>query len=135
MKRLFVPVFLLVSMLLFGACSADEMGSLSSLSKPYAGVYACKALTFGGDDVLGKFERLDLELKYGGECVLTYRTAEGQEGEFAGEYRVDESAGELVFSKQLPLRTVERRFPYEKGAILIDLNVRGRLLHAEFRMP
>ena len=126
---------MLFSALLLCACNVSEMSSLTAFAKPYTGVYECETLTLGGDDVLDKFQYIELELKSGGQFTLSYRTAEGNEGETEGEYTMDEANGWLVMSKKLPLRTVERRFAYREGAIYIDVNYAGSLLHAKFAMP
>lgn len=124
-----------MSALLLCACSVNEMSSLTALAKPYTGVYTCEKLTMGGEDVLGKFDYIELELKRGGDFLLTYRTSQGNRGEVGGEYRMDEKKSELVFSKKTLLRTVEHRFSYRRGVIFADFNYNGSLLHAEFVMP
>ena len=135
MKKFFAIFALIVSLFALCSCDVADMGSLSDLSKPYAGQYECTRLTLGSEDMTGKFEYVRLELRNSGAFELSYRTAEGSEGSYGGEYSMNTETGELTLSAKTPLRTISHKFPVENGVILVDFNFRGKLLHAEFEMP
>ena len=135
MRKILLFVTLFVSLFVLCACNTEDMGSLSDLSKPYAGQYECTTLTLGGEDQTKRFEYIRLELDSKGSFRLSYRTTEGSEGSYGGTYEMDTETNEITFTAKTPLRSVSRKFPVEKGKICIDLNFQGRLLHAEFGMP
>ena len=113
----------------------SAMGSLPELSKPYVGVYECEELSLGGEDMLGKFEKIQLELEYKGDFTLSYETLEGVEGEYEGEYEVSIENEEIKLSVTSSGAEKEFYFRMEKGEILLDYNLDGKLLHAVFTMP
>lgn len=131
---IFAICFLCV-LLLVGCDRAGEMGSLKDISKPYTGMYECENLSIGGRDMTDSFESVTLELKGDGKFLLQYRTAAGKEGDYEGEYTLDEERSEITFSSKMGARQKSFTFPYERGTVRIDYNLMGRLLHAEFKMP
>lgn len=130
MKKLLQPL-LVLSLLpplafYLAGCSAEEMGSLSELSRPYEGEYACTQLTLGGEEMLSRFSAIRLTL--GEDAVLSWRTAEGSEGAAAFSYEMGEES--VTFYQK------GRRGAYvctvEEGAIVFSRVVAGRLLYARF---
>ena len=137
-KKSFIVVLLTMLCALFMLCACEKvenMGSLPDLSKPYAGEYTLKKLMLGGQDYTENFESVKLTLNPDGKFTLTYKEKEGQSGSYAGEYEVSTEKQEITLSSKSGLRSVKRTFPMEKGSILIDLNLGGKLLHAEFAFP
>ena len=132
---LILSVLCLMSLLFLTACETEELGSLKDVSRPYAGLYQCEKITLGGRDMTEKFEKLSLELKQDGQFELSYLTAEGNEGGYRGNYEIDSEEKEITFSARQGTRQRSFSFPYEKGAVRIDYNLFGTLLHAEFKMP
>lgn len=128
-------VFVLALVALLAGCDAQELGSLSDLSRPYAGVYKCEKITIGGKDMSETFSVFELELEGDGAFELRYETSWGGEGSYEGQYSVSEDKGEITFVAKRGARSEGYTFRMEKGAVLIDYNFLGRLLHAEFRMP
>ena len=129
------PAILFACAALLCGCDTREMTTLPDLSKPYTGMYECTELTLGGEDALGRFDYVRLELKGDETFALMYRTAEGSEGGLDGEYTMDLERGEITLSKKTFLRTVSHTFMVEKGTIYGEMNVSGELLYAEFAMP
>ena len=133
MRKTVLSVFMAV-LCLFAlcGCAVEDMGSLPDLSRPYVGVYECEELFLGGEDMTKKFEFVRLELLYGGEFRLVYRTASGGEGGYGGAYEMKDD--QITFSVKQGMLRRSYTFPVEKGSILIDYNLYGHLLHAEFKM-
>lgn len=134
-KRFFCVSVFLFCLIALCACNVSAMSSLSDISRPYTGEYQCEKLFLGSEDLTENFEYIKLALGYGGDFKLSYRDNRGREGGYSGEYSVSEEKKEITFKGKVGLRNAESSFPMEKGAILIDFNFRGKLLHAEFRMP
>ena len=135
MKKLLCVVVFCLSLLALGGCNVNEMGSLSDLTKPYSGLYECESIMLGGTELTEKFEKLYLELGYGGDFTIVYRGADGVKGEFGGKYTVDEEKEEITLSAPLGRRSVSYTFPMKNGKIYCDYNFGGRLLHAVFASP
>ncbi len=136
MKHKILAAFLLLAAALsLTACDAEEMGTLSDLTRPYTGFYECEEIALGGKDMTEEFEKLSLELRHDGSYALSYRTVDGNEGGYTGNYSVDPEKGRITFTGKQGMRTASFSFPYEKGAIRMDYNLFGTMLHANFRMP
>ena len=135
MRKILLLVSACLSLFLLGGCDVSEMGSLAELSKPYVGVYECEELSLGGEEMLEKFEKIQLELEYKGDFTLSFLTLEGMEGEYEGEYEVSIEDEELKLSMTSGGAEKQFYFRMEKGEILLDYNLGGKLLHASFKMP
>ena len=135
MRKVFIFVTLLLGLLVFCACDVEEMSSLSEFSRPYSGVYTCEKLSLGGEDMLGHFDRLELELEYGGSFKLSYETAAGLKGEYTGEYSVSPEGDKIELKLRRGRSDAKRTFVFEDGKVCIDTSLGGRLLHAEFSLP
>lgn len=117
--------------MLTGCRSVSEMSTLSELSRPYVGEYVCEKLLLSGEDMLPAFECVRLQLTYGGDAVLSWRTEEGGEGEYLLGYEADPERGMIIFFP--PARgAAPRTFPLEKGSVRLGLSLGGRYLYAEF---
>lgn len=134
MRKFFAFFALLLPLFLFAGCDAAELGSLPDLSMPYTGVYECERLDYGGRDRLEGFEWVRLELKYDGTFALGYRTKTGSRGSLSGEYEVDAERETITFRAPYKNRQAVRTFPMPDGAILIEENLLGKPLFAEFRL-
>lgn len=130
-----LPVIVMIFVCLCGCEQAEDLGSLSEFSHPYAGEYVCETLTLGGNDCLEKFEYVKLTLKSGGSFELIYKTERGAEGGYRGEYKVAPEGDKITLTAKRGSRTVARTFPMEQGAILINLQFGGKLLYAKFAFP
>ncbi len=131
--RIAVLLVSLLSLFCLAACETEEMGTLKDISRPYAGVYECEKISLGGKDMTEKFQKFSIELKQDGSFEATYRTA-GREGGYGGTYAVDSEKGEITFSAKERGDGKSFTFPYEKGKIVIDYNLFGHLLYAEFTL-
>lgn len=139
-KRMFWRRFLfgaavLCALLALCGCSVEKMSTLPELAKPYLGMYECKELKIGGKDFSENFEKIVLELDYGGGFTLFYRDKTGGEGGYSGDYRADPEGEKITFSAKTGLRTSSYTFPMKNGKIVVDYNFHGKLLHAVFSAP
>lgn len=132
MWKLFLTLGLIFSVCSMAGCDVQKMSTLSELSRPYAGVYTCESVRLGGQ-VISDSE-LSLELAYGGDFTLTYRTPNGEFDAWNGKYTVDEAAEEITMSATRGSETFSRTYRFEDGVIYIDENFLGRRFIAEFKM-
>lgn len=134
-KSLFLFGFLFAFVMLTSACNVSEMSTLADVSKPYVGMYECELIQLGSEDYTERFEYLRLELKYGGDAVLSYKEKEGGSASYRASYSADPEAGEITLSAQIGLSKKSYTFPFKKGKIYVDYPMQGKLLHAVFAMP
>lgn len=121
--------------LLFSGCNVSEMSTLSDLSKPYVGFYECEQIQLGNEDMTERFDYIRLELSYGGEFSLTYKSKEGNEGGYGGTYSADTGAHKITLNANVGQMRKSFTFPMENGKIYADYMLRGKLLHAIFSAP
>lgn len=122
---------LLSLLLLFPSFGAFKLGELKEITKPYLGVYECKAATLGDEDVLSRFAYVNIELKKGDVCTLYYREKNGKRKEVKGKYSYDKEAETITLSPDV-LDFFKREFPLKDGEILISLPMGGKMLSMRF---
>lgn len=132
MKKLFCALALAGALLCSG-CHAEKMSSLKDISRPYAGEYRCKKLLLGGEDLLGNFDYLKLQLDGSGTYRLFY-AGDGGEGEQTGEYDLSPEEGTVTLRARSGNGEKTYVFPYRKGKISLGLQFREKFLYAEFSM-
>ncbi len=130
MKKI-LCAFALICALAFTGCNVEEMDSLRDITRPYAGEYKCKKLLLGGEDLLGGFEYMKLNLGYYGDFTLSYAQTDAGEGEYSGEYEI--AGDRAIFSAEAGGEKKRYVFLYEAGAVIMELPFGGKLLQAEFR--
>ena len=113
-------------------CNVNEMSSLRAITRPYAAEYKCKRLQLGGDDLLGNYEYLKLDLRADGNYRFFWRDSSGAEDEYTGKYEMDEQTSRVRFSAPAGGEERSFEFPYEKGAVSIQLVFNEKLLVADF---
>lgn len=135
MRKILLFTGMLVSCLTLSGCDVSQMSTLADLSKPYTGFYECESILYGDDDMTDRFEYIRLELSYGGEFELSYRSKEGNEGSYGGTYEADTEAEEITLQMQYGFVSKSFTFPMKSGSIFVDLPLHGKLLHAQFTTP
>ena len=76
-----------------------EMSSLTELSRPYAGEYACRSLTLGRRDCLADFSFVRLTLGADGRAVLQLDARDSQSGILYYSWSLD---GGMTWSMLMP---------------------------------
>ena len=62
-KFTFIAVIITLILTLLPACDARETGSLKALTKPYIAHYECYEGSFGGEDLMEKFDYVEIILQ------------------------------------------------------------------------
>lgn len=95
-KKLLVLVAVCALLLsLLPACNASEIGSLKSLTRPYIAQYECYEATFGGEDMLDKFDYIEIILVDKENLELVFKRNGGEKHKFESEYTFDNKTREL----------------------------------------
>ncbi len=113
-------------------CDVENMSSLKDISKPYVGEYKCRKLQLGEEDELKKFESVKLNFAPEGTFTLTAVDLMGNESAYDGEYEFAENGVYLYANSGA--KTERYLFPYEKGAVQMNLLFHEKLLQAQFTM-
>lgn len=132
MRKFLCGLALALSLALSVGCDVKNMSSLKDITRPYAGEYTCRTLTYGGEDYLDRFETCVLSLKEDGSFALRFVTRDGAEGSCGGRYEYSEKTGEMTFTVRAGMREITRSFFYEDGSLHAAVNVKGKLLFAKF---
>ena len=133
MRKLFCLAALCFTLVCACGCSVKDMGTLSDLTKPYAGLYECKTITLGGRELKEDFSKLLLELKSNGTYVFSYEGINGERNKQTGEYSASDREGKITFTPKE--QKYPRTYSMQKGVIYINHIYGGKHLHAEFTMP
>ena len=135
MRKRSLVLFALIMLCAFGVCLAGceadlaKMSTLGELSRAYAGEYRCETFTLAGEDMLGEFAWIRLDLDYGGQAKVFWKRTSGGEGEYSLDYRADPEGEQITF---YPPAGGARAFPMQGGTVRIELLLGGRYLYALF---
>ncbi len=83
-------------LLILSACDAREAGSLKSITRPYIAHYECTEATLGGEDLLDKFEYIEIVLVDKEEMQLIYKPKEGKKSKIKSNYSFNLETRELT---------------------------------------
>ena len=103
-------------------------GELKDVAKPHLGFYQCTEAKLQGQDLLSRFDKIDLELKSDGTFVLRYCEKGGRLRTETGQYEYHREKGTVV----LQGKNIRREFPLKKGVLTVTLSLAGETLHLKF---
>ena len=107
-------------------------GTLTEISKPYLGEYACEVITFDGKDKLADFEYFKLEICSDGQMKLCFKEKGRKDKTVLLEYEYDEQKKEFTVKSQFGIFKKEEKVPYEDGRLTAFLKIGGKHLIAKF---
>lgn len=120
----------------FLLCAIDlaAMTNLKDISKPYAGTYDCEYILFNGDNLLDKFDYVQMELLPSGLYKIEFRDANGIKGLYRGHYTYDTKEEKITIDENIFGKKVSKTFPVEKGEISVPVQYGDLLLYVKFKM-
>ena len=110
---------------------ALKSGSITDIAKPYLGEYRCETATLGGNDCLGNFKDIVLELKDETSYQLRYQLKNGYKGAEEGTYVYDKEKQILTLSLGKNGQW-KREVPIKNGKICISVTLGDTLLYLCF---
>ncbi len=131
MKKLKIS---LIAPFLLLAFNLNSMSTLQDIVKPYVGVYECKIMSFGEEDILQKFNFVNLELKCDNKYLLKYEDAHSLKGEYSGDYSYDTRSNILTFSENAENRRYNKSVQVKNGEFDVKINCGGKLLFVKFQL-
>ncbi len=93
---MFLTVFCSMFLLILSACDAREAGSLKSITRPYIAHYECTEATLGGENLLDKFEYIEIVLVDKEEMQLIYKPKDGKKSKIKSNYIFNLETRELT---------------------------------------
>lgn len=108
-----------------------KSGDLKDIAKPYQGVYECRMAQLGAEDVLGRFERLEIEIKQGDECALYYKEKNGKKQRVNGKYHYDKEKQSITLALA-DFEVIKREFPLKEGVLYITVPFGSKTLTMQF---
>ena len=103
-------------------------GELKEIVQPHLGVYECTEVRYGSQDLLGFFEKMDLELRADETFVLHYRKKGEKAKTETGRYQYDRENGSIT----LLGGPIQREFPLQKGVLNMTITIGGETFTLKF---
>lgn len=115
---------------LAGNAAKKKGDSLKDVSKTYLGVYECKEMRYGGDDLCEYIESATLELKAGGAYEVNVTFKNGDKKKAKGRYEATNDKIVLIYSGNRG--DLRREFSHAEGKITITTVLHGKPLYLVF---
>ncbi len=94
-KLFFISVIFALILTLFPACDAQKAGSLKVITRPYIAQYECTSATFGKDNLLDKFDYIEVNLVNKNELEVIYKLKIGDRKIISAPYDFNPETHEL----------------------------------------
>lgn len=94
-KLLFIAVIFALFITILPACDAQKAGSLKVITRPYIAQYECTSATFGDDNLLEKFDYIEVNFLNKKELEIIYKIKSGNRKVIASTYEIDPETREL----------------------------------------
>lgn len=111
-----------------------SMSSLEDVSKPYVGVYECKYIMFGDENLLDKFNYVKFELLLNGVYKIEFKDKHNVKGVYRGHYEYDTANNLITIDENVFGNRIKKSFIAEKGAIDVTVQYGDKLLAIKFEM-
>ena len=95
-KIIFLTAILTLILLLLPACDARQYGSLKSLTKPYIAQYECIEAKLGEQDLLKRFDYIEINLEPKNKMQVIYKPKDGKKNIVESRYSFDAKSHELT---------------------------------------
>ncbi len=132
MKKHVLKSSLLAGLLSFLALLTPIKSELKDVASPHLGFYECENATLAGEDLMGEFDYVRLELKSDESFVLYYSKKGEKESKETGKYRYDREKEEIRLSAGEG-SGIKRTFPLKDGVIFVTLRLGTKTLRMQFK--
>ena len=136
MKKKLFAIFAVFALLLtlLPACDAQEIGSLKSLTKPYIAQYECYEGTLGGEDILEKFDYIEINILDKENLELLFKKKDGEKYKYECEYTLDSKTRELSADIWVLGFRFKESVKIENGKFTISKPIGSRQLIMKFKV-
>ncbi|MDE5943020.1 MAG: hypothetical protein K2H30_02290 [Clostridia bacterium] len=94
-KLLFVGLIFAILITLLPACDAQKAGSLKTITRPYIAQYECTSATLGSENLLEKFDYIEVNLADKKELEVIFKLKGGDRKIITTTYEFDTETREL----------------------------------------
>lgn len=134
-KKLFVLAAVCTLLLTaLPSCDAREAGSLKSLSKPYIAQYECYEAKFGEEDLLSKFDYIEINLVDKENLELIFKKTDGEKQKFESTYAFDDKTHELSAEIWALGFRFKEAVKIERGRFTVSKPIGSRQLVMKFKV-
>lgn len=131
-----LPVILIICCIIsvFLACGMQMTGSIKTLTKPYIASYECVEAKLGNQDMLEKYEFINITLIDSKEMEISFKQKDGDKKSFKGAYTYNTDTHELTGEIGILGFNFKEGVILEKGEFTITKNFLSLPLIMKFKM-
>ena len=133
-KLIVFAVMLTLALLLLPACDARKAGSLKTITRPYIATYECIEATLGGEDMLEKFDYIEIVLVDSKQMELIYKPKNGDKKIVKSDYSLDLQTHELTAEIGIYGYNFRESTVIENGKFTISKKIGTKQLIMKFQM-
>ncbi len=134
-KKFFIVLatFCLILPLVVCACDAREAGSLKSITRPYIAQYECTEATLGEDNILDKFEYINVILVNKDTMQVIFKPKNGKKQISKAKYNFNADTRELTADIGIYGYKFKQSTIVEKGKFTISKAIGQKQLIMKFK--
>lgn len=135
MKRKLSLLFLLclLSLFILPSCDAREAGSIKTLTRPYIAQYECTEARLGDENILEKFDYININIKDKNNLELIYKPLNGDKKVIESTYTFDNNTHELTAEIGIFGYTFKQSTKIEQGKFTVSKQFGGKELILKFK--
>ncbi|MCI8370374.1 MAG: hypothetical protein HFE41_04260 [Clostridia bacterium] len=133
-RKFFVFALLFAFLLVLPACDMATGGSLKTLTKPYIATYECVEARLGQQDLLEKYEYINITLLNAKEFEISFKPNGGDKKSFKGEYTVNPETREFQGEIGVMGINFKEKTKIENGEFTLTRNFIHVTLFMKFKM-
>ena len=132
-KIIFLTAILTLILLLLPACDARQYGSLKSLTKPYIAQYECTEAKLGEQDLLERFDYIEINLEPKNKMQVIYKPKDGKKNIVESRYSFDVKSHELTAEIGILGYNFKEATVVENGKFTLTKTIGDRQLIMKFK--
>ncbi len=121
-------------LLLLPACDARSAGSLKSITRPYIAQYECTSATYGGDNLLEKYDYIEIILVNKNDMEIVYKPKYARQRVIETTYSLDTETRELTAEIGILGYKFKETVKIEHGKFTITKAIANKQLIMNFQM-
>lgn len=136
MKRKLILIAAILTLLLtiLPACDAQKAGSLKTITRPYIAQYECTSATYGDDNLLDKFDYIEVNLADKKELELIYKLKNGNRNVITTTYELNPETRELSADIGIFGYKFKQTTKIENGKFTVTKTIGKKLLIMNFEL-
>ena len=133
-KFLFLTAVIALLLLILPACDARNIGSLKSITRPYIAQYECTSATFGEDNLLEKYDYIEIVLVNKNDMEILYKPKNSKQRVIETTYSFNTETSELTASIGILGYRFKDTVKIENGKFTVKQTIARKQLIMNFQM-